>query len=71
MPVGVSPLPFPMDPPSRKASLAVNKNRFKETRFGDYVLGQTLGEGEFGKVKLGWMKTGGEQVCISFAMGDL
>ncbi|KAG5519389.1 hypothetical protein PMAC_002016 [Pneumocystis sp. 'macacae'] len=25
-----------------------------ETRFGDYILGQTLGEGEFGKVKLGW-----------------
>ncbi|KAG4305339.1 hypothetical protein PORY_001509 [Pneumocystis oryctolagi] len=25
-----------------------------EMRFGDYILGQTLGEGEFGKVKLGW-----------------
>ncbi|KAG4300994.1 hypothetical protein PCK1_002693 [Pneumocystis canis] len=27
-----------------------------ETCFGDYILGQTLGEGEFGKVKLGWPK---------------
>ncbi|ORY87997.1 kinase-like domain-containing protein, partial [Protomyces lactucae-debilis] len=27
----------------------------QEPRFGQYVLGQTLGEGEFGKVKLGWL----------------
>lgn len=34
----------------------------KELRFGDYILGQTLGEGEFGKVKLGWRRDGGVQV---------
>lgn len=34
----------------------------KETRFGEYILGQTLGEGEFGKVKLGWRRDGGVQV---------
>jgi protein-serine/threonine kinase len=28
------------------------------------VLGQTLGEGEFGKVKLGWKKDGSSQVAI-------
>ena len=38
--------------------------RRKETRFGEYILGQTLGEGEFGKVKLGWKKTGEVQVAI-------
>lgn len=38
--------------------------RRKETRFGEYVLGQTLGEGEFGKVKLGWKKDGSVQVAI-------
>ncbi|GAB7364685.1 hypothetical protein MBLNU230_g5486t1 [Neophaeotheca triangularis] len=36
----------------------------KEVRFGDYILGQTLGEGEFGKVKMGWKKDGGVQVAI-------
>lgn len=30
----------------------------REVRFGNYVLGSTLGEGEFGKVKLGWRKDG-------------
>src|SRR5213075_42312 len=40
-----------------------NNSRRKETKFGDYILGQTLGEGEFGKVKMGWKKDGGVQVC--------
>ncbi|KAI9751412.1 MAG: hypothetical protein M1835_001219, partial [Candelina submexicana] len=39
-------------------------SRRKETRFGEYILGQTLGEGEFGKVKMGWKKEGGVQVAI-------
>lgn len=30
----------------------------REVRFGNYILGSTLGEGEFGKVKLGWRKDG-------------
>ncbi|OJJ45603.1 hypothetical protein ASPZODRAFT_489153 [Penicilliopsis zonata CBS 506.65] len=34
------------------------------TTFGSYILGQTLGEGEFGKVKLGWKKDGSVQVAI-------
>ena len=36
----------------------------KEVRFGEYMLGQTLGEGEFGKVKLGWKTDGSVQVAI-------
>ncbi|EFR03962.1 CAMK/CAMKL/KIN4 protein kinase [Nannizzia gypsea CBS 118893] len=36
----------------------------KETSFGDYILGQTLGEGEFGKVRLGWKRDGSVQVAI-------
>ncbi|KAK6460588.1 kinase-like domain-containing protein [Scheffersomyces coipomensis] len=34
------------------------KRVHREVRFGNYILGSTLGEGEFGKVKLGWRKDG-------------
>ena len=40
------------------------EKKVRETRFGDYILGQTLGEGEFGKVKMGWKRDGGVQVAI-------
>lgn len=39
-----------------------HSKREKSTRFGDYYLGNTIGEGEFGKVKLGWKQDGGVQV---------
>lgn len=41
-----------------------SREKRRETKFGDYILGQTLGEGEFGKVKMGWKKDGGVQVAI-------
>jgi len=34
----------------------------REVKFGNYILGQTLGEGEFGKVKLGWRRPDPGQV---------
>lgn len=40
-----------------------SQNR-KEMKFGQYILGQTLGEGEFGKVKMGWKKDSSVQVAI-------
>ncbi len=44
--------------PSGKTS---GHHRDKIVKFGDYVLGNTIGEGEFGKVKLGWKQDGGAQ----------
>ena len=37
----------------------------KSSKFGDYYLGNTIGEGEFGKVKMGWKQEGGVQVGYS------
>ena len=42
-----------------------HSKREKHTKFGDYILGNTIGEGEFGKVKLGWKQEGGVQVRFS------
>lgn len=51
-------------PVQRRQDHSASASRRKETKFGEYVLGQTLGEGEFGKVKLGWKKDGSVQVAI-------
>ncbi|KAI5950757.1 hypothetical protein KGF54_003831 [Candida jiufengensis] len=40
------------------SSTNLSKRVHREVRFGSYILGSTLGEGEFGKVKLGWRKDG-------------
>lgn len=36
----------------------------RRSKFGNYILGQTLGEGEFGKVKMGWKKDSSVEVAI-------
>ncbi|KAK5163796.1 uncharacterized protein LTR77_010470 [Saxophila tyrrhenica] len=45
-------------------------NRSKDSKLGDYILGQTLGEGEFGKVKMGWKKDSTVQVAIKLIKKD-
>lgn len=47
---------------SRHDHGASSSRREKNSRFGEYFLGNTLGEGEFGKVKMGWKQEGGVQV---------
>lgn len=37
--------------------------RDKETKFSEYILGNAIGEGEFGKVRLGWKQDDRVQVC--------
>ncbi|KAK2627410.1 hypothetical protein QTJ16_003376 [Diplocarpon rosae] len=44
--------------------------REKSSKFGDYYLGNTLGEGEFGKVKMGWKQEGGVQVAVKLIRRD-
>ena len=48
-----------------------HSKREKQTKFGEYILGSTIGEGEFGKVKLGWKQEGGVQVCESSTLGGV
>ncbi|KAH8813351.1 hypothetical protein F5884DRAFT_751635 [Xylogone sp. PMI_703] len=47
-----------------------SSKRERNTKFGDYYLGATLGEGEFGKVKMGWKQEGGVQVAIKLIRRD-
>lgn len=41
---------------------SASHGRRKDNKLGEYFLGQTIGEGEFGKVKMGWKQEGGVQV---------
>ena len=54
----------PPDSTSKRRQDFSNNKPKKEIKFGEYMLGQTLGEGEFGKVKLGWKKDGSAEVAI-------
>jgi protein-serine/threonine kinase len=43
-----------------------SRNNKATTKFGDFILGNTIGEGEFGKVKLGWKQDSNVQVSFLF-----
>lgn len=63
---GMQDEPMQHSPPGeRRRQDHSQSKKEKNTRFGEYYLGNTLGEGEFGKVKMGWKQEGGVQVCSS------
>lgn len=62
--MGAMEMPEESAQPRRRQEHLKSSHPRKETKFGEYILGQTLGEGEFGKVKMGWKKEGGVQVAI-------
>lgn len=41
------------------------------SKFGDFILGNTIGEGEFGKVKLGWKQDSSVQVNPHYKLSSL
>ncbi|KAH7156357.1 hypothetical protein EDB81DRAFT_388128 [Dactylonectria macrodidyma] len=47
-----------------------NRSHKGNTKFGDFILGNTIGEGEFGKVKLGWKQDSSVQVAIKLIKRD-
>ncbi|KAL6876753.1 Ca2+ transporter [Trichoderma novae-zelandiae] len=47
-----------------------SRNSKATTKFGDFILGNTIGEGEFGKVKLGWKQDSNVQVAIKLIKRD-
>lgn len=53
----------------KRQDFSHEKANKRDTKIGDYMLGTTLGEGEFGKVKLGWKKDG-VQVAVKLMRRD-
>lgn len=58
-----APGQLPVTSPTALSYFAAHPRR-PQVYFGDYLLLQTLGEGEFGKVKLGVHRAYGEEVAI-------
>ena len=50
--------------PRSRQDYSASSGNPERRKFGQYLLGRTLGEGEFGKVKLGYQKDGGVEVAI-------
>ncbi|PKI83239.1 hypothetical protein MVES1_003229 [Malassezia vespertilionis] len=61
--------PLQVTSPTALDYFSANPSR-PQVYFGDYLLLQTLGEGEFGKVKLGVHRTWGEEAAIKLIKRD-
>lgn len=60
---------IPITSPAALQYFAAHPRR-QQVHFGNYLLLQTLGEGEFGKVKLGVHKEWGEEVAVKLIKRD-
>lgn len=60
---------IPITSPAALSYFAAHPRR-QQVHFGNYLLLQTLGEGEFGKVKLGVHKEWGEEVAVKLIKRD-
>ncbi|CAO1632229.1 unnamed protein product [Sympodiomycopsis kandeliae] len=60
---------IPITSPAALAYFAAHPRR-QQVHFGNYLLLQTLGEGEFGKVKLGVHREWGEEVAVKLIKRD-
>ncbi|CAK3950620.1 Serine threonine- kinase KIN4 [Lecanosticta acicola] len=56
---------------SRHEHLKHQAGSRRESKFGDYILGNTIGSGEFGKVKMGWKKDSPVQVAVKLIRKDM
>ncbi|KAK0564987.1 hypothetical protein OC844_001441 [Tilletia horrida] len=65
----VVPAGVPITSPAAVAYFAAHPRR-QQVYFGNYLLLQTLGEGEFGKVKLGVHREWGEEVAVKLIKRD-
>ncbi|CAD6916201.1 unnamed protein product [Tilletia controversa] len=63
------PAGIPFSSPAAVAYYAAHPRR-QQVYFGNYLLLQTLGEGEFGKVKLGVHRDWGEEVAVKLIKRD-
>lgn len=69
-PAGAVPYSSPPTSAQKRQDFSHERPTKKETRLGNYYLGRTLGEGEFGKVKLGWKHGANAQVAVKIIRKD-
>ncbi|GAO15266.1 hypothetical protein UVI_02006480 [Ustilaginoidea virens] len=67
---GVAMSPSPEEPRGGRSRHDHSRSHKGTVKFGDFVLGATIGEGEFGKVKLGWKPESRVQVAIKLIKRD-
>ncbi|KGQ10752.1 Serine/threonine-protein kinase KIN4 [Beauveria bassiana D1-5] len=60
----------PLGTPDERRRRQEHPRSHRTSKFGDFILGNTIGEGEFGKVKLGWKQDSSVQAspCVAIKL---